>query len=717
MRKELVETGAVIEGRFRVGQPLGRGGMAVVYEAADLHGGGTVAVKVLRPEAARNVEAVQRFRREGELLERVSSPAVVRVERFGQLEDGKLYLVMERLVGETFGELLRRKGHLEVDELTTILAGIVAGLGSAHSIGVVHRDLKPENIFLARQTPDEPYQVKLLDFGICKLMDDNRLTRTGQILGTPRYMAPEQLAAERDIDVRVDVYALGVMLYQALAGQPPFLASTPSELVVAILSGRFAPLKSLCPDLDPHYHAIVARAMARSRDARFATVRELLEAWLAVTPPVKKKKHVPASRGARTAMMGATDPSTLGAKQGALQPGTFPQPIHPVSHVDGPTQLDPDFAAEVLRAHSQPPPPRSGSTSEMAELSGTPVPGASGFAPTSTPQPASPLSASAAAPKFSTRAAPAAGSALASTANAATSGSPAVPPSGAHQPGHSGGVPAHPSGGYAAHPSGGYADDPSGEIVLPTTGGRWKLLLVALLAGALSAGAVYAAMTLMRGDRAAASSEPAGTGPVAAPPETPSSPPATAMAAAPEPIPAEPVAAEPTPDALEQQPERDPEERPPEERPPEEREPSENVGAVSSRMEVRAGGMRPRGASMSGSSSSGAGGSGPLVDVATGAPMMSRPPAMTEEMSLVARLNAARQAYLGNDPGRCLELLDALGQYPSSTALRLKGDCQRRAGQQSAALRSYETFCRRFPNNYAIDEVRGLVDALGGRCP
>ena len=139
-------------------------------------------------------------------------------------------------------------------ELAPIVAGACGGLSAAHDAGIVHRDLKPDNLFLAETT--QGMQVKLLDFGISKVTGSDKLTHTGEVLGTPRYMAPEQLSAERDLDGRTDVYALGVILYEALAGSPPFVASTPTDLIIAILHGKSAPLRSFRPDLGPDVEAM-----------------------------------------------------------------------------------------------------------------------------------------------------------------------------------------------------------------------------------------------------------------------------------------------------------------------------------------------------------------------------------------------------------------------------------------------------------------------------
>ncbi|MCA9534554.1 MAG: serine/threonine protein kinase [Myxococcales bacterium] len=271
--------GVVLDQRFRIEALLGSGGMAHVYRALDDTTGARVAIKLLKDAIADNAEAAARLRREAELLSRFAHPAIVGIEHVARLPDGRIYLAMEFLEGETLGARMRARKRLSQEELTPILAGAVAGLSVAHQGGVVHRDLKPDNIFLEAHQHGG-MQVKLLDFGISKHVGHERLTRTGQVLGTPRYMAPEQLAADKNLDARVDIYALGVILYEALSGNPPFLGASPSELVQAILHGRVTPIRHYVPDLAHGLEVVVHRAMARAKDARYESARDLFDAWL-----------------------------------------------------------------------------------------------------------------------------------------------------------------------------------------------------------------------------------------------------------------------------------------------------------------------------------------------------------------------------------------------------------------------------------------------------
>ncbi|MDW8361968.1 MAG: serine/threonine-protein kinase [Myxococcales bacterium] len=320
-----VTAGTTLAGRYAIERLLGQGGMAEVYAAHDRATGRSVAIKLLRREVAGNAEAVERLRREGAVLASLRHPSIVAIETYGQLEDGRLFLVMERLHGETLGARMRRLGPLQPPMLVPIVQDAVAALAAAHARGVIHRDLKPDNLFLV-ETEERPV-VKLLDFGISKVVGDSRITATGEVLGTPRYMAPEQLRAEPDLDARTDVYAMGVVLFEALAGTSPFLAPTPSELLVAILQGRHPPLRSFRPDLPEAIEAVVARAMARTREARFSSIEELGQAFVraargsVIAPATSSPRisHATAPVGSFEAPGERDRPSS----PGRIVPGTF----------------------------------------------------------------------------------------------------------------------------------------------------------------------------------------------------------------------------------------------------------------------------------------------------------------------------------------------------------------------------------------------------------
>ncbi|RYG64063.1 serine/threonine protein kinase, partial [bacterium] len=227
------DVGRVVASTYRLVRPLGRGGVGVVYEAHHVGTGARVAVKLLDAEVAADASTRARFAREAKAAAASESPHVVRVIEAG--DDGeRLFLVMELLDGEDLGARLRRLGRLGEREVRLLAAQTLRGLAAAHDAGVVHRDLKPDNVFLTVGVG-----AKIVDFGMSKLAAPMTgtmpiaLTRVGSILGTPFYMAPEQIRGEPDLDGRADVYAVGVMLYECLTGRPPYVGETYEQILLA----------------------------------------------------------------------------------------------------------------------------------------------------------------------------------------------------------------------------------------------------------------------------------------------------------------------------------------------------------------------------------------------------------------------------------------------------------------------------------------------------
>jgi serine/threonine protein kinase len=274
--------GKVVDRRYGIRSVIGEGGMGAVYEAEHLVLGRLVALKVLHPTNAAKPEAVSRFQHEARVVSSIGHPNICELYDVGKLEDGTPFLVMERLVGDTLADRINKEGALPPEVVFDTLLQILSGLSAAHRKGIIHRDIKPENIFLARTPGSTEPIAKLLDFGISKMsaLDaDLHLTRTGMVMGTPYYMAPEQARGDR-IDHRVDLYAIGVIFYECLTGRRPFVAPNYNALLVQILSGKPKPLRSIRPALSEAFEPIAVKAMQKQPEQRFQTAAEFHDALL-----------------------------------------------------------------------------------------------------------------------------------------------------------------------------------------------------------------------------------------------------------------------------------------------------------------------------------------------------------------------------------------------------------------------------------------------------
>jgi hypothetical protein len=271
-------------GPYELQSELGRGAMGVVYLARHATLGRLCAVKVLIGGALADAEAVERFRRESALASRVQHPNVVAVYDVG-FANGVYFYVMEHCPGRTLKTLLKEREKLPSEEAARLAAQVARGLAAAHVAGIVHRDVKPANIILEEGTT----RPRITDFGLARdsTQTKDALTRTGDLVGTPSYMSPEQLVGRRGIDARSDVYALGVLLYEMLSGRRPFLAATTAELSAKVLTEEPRPLRSVAPEVPPPLEAIVAKAMARAPEGRYPTAAEVaddLERFLSGEP-------------------------------------------------------------------------------------------------------------------------------------------------------------------------------------------------------------------------------------------------------------------------------------------------------------------------------------------------------------------------------------------------------------------------------------------------
>ncbi len=267
----------LLVGRYELLERIGGGGMADVFRAHDRSLDRDVALKMMRPAFAGVAEFVERFHREGEALGAIDHPNIVRVLDYRASPDGP-FIAMELVSGGTLRDLMRARGRVDQYAAAEIAAGIADGLEAAHIRGVLHRDLKPENVLL-----DEAGRPKIADFGIARLAAATAITKAGELLGTPQYLAPEQMNGDV-VDERADVYALGVILHEMLTGQQPTGGTTPSEIVSRRLRSDPRPPARLVA-LAPAMNALVLRALARDPARRFRRAADLRNALLAVRPP------------------------------------------------------------------------------------------------------------------------------------------------------------------------------------------------------------------------------------------------------------------------------------------------------------------------------------------------------------------------------------------------------------------------------------------------
>ena len=274
----LLEPGARA-GEYVVERLVGSGGFGTVYAGAHPVIGKRVAVKVLARKFSVDAEAVARFVNEARVANQIHHRSIVDVFAFGTLDDGRHYHVMEYLDGETLERLLERRGRLPPVEALPILRGVASALDAAHALGVVHRDLKPANVILVSDS-GKPMP-KIIDFGVAKLVNDDErssATRSGALIGTPQYMSPEQCRG-RDVGTATDAYALGVLAYELLTGQPPFTAPDSLELMLKHTATAPAPPSTLVPELGPAIDALVLSLLEKLPERRPTHLEAALDAF------------------------------------------------------------------------------------------------------------------------------------------------------------------------------------------------------------------------------------------------------------------------------------------------------------------------------------------------------------------------------------------------------------------------------------------------------
>jgi serine/threonine-protein kinase len=317
--------GRIVDERYKLVRLLGTGGMGNVYEAVHQGTGRRVALKVIaNTELANDSGAIARFEREAKAAGNIETPHIAEVFDAGTDRATRMpYIAMEFLVGDDLKEVTARLGALDVHLSLRIVAQACSGLQKAHDAGIVHRDIKPANLFLARQA-DGPILVKVLDFGIAKLpskllsgADALTATTTGRLLGSPLFMSPEQVRGLRTLDHRTDIWSLGAVLYQALAGRPPFAeCETVGQLMLAICSQRPPPLEQVAPWVRPEVAAVVDCALQIDPDGRFSSAEAMRTAILALLPSgieIDESQLMSAS-GQRITTFGSNDRSVAGTQ-------------------------------------------------------------------------------------------------------------------------------------------------------------------------------------------------------------------------------------------------------------------------------------------------------------------------------------------------------------------------------------------------------------------
>ena len=321
--------GRVLDGRYRIESLIGRGGMGSVYKGIQIATNQVVAVKVMKSEYAEDKDAVRRFHREARAASLLTHPHTIRVFDFGQSEDGDLYMVLEYLTGRTLTKALKAEGRLSEERVAKIAREICQSLTEAHQKGLVHRDLKPDNVMLV-DTVGDPDFVKVLDFGVVKMVSgssagESGVTKAGVVVGTPQYMSPEQAQGLRELTSAVDIYALGVLMYQALSGQRPFEGESPMEVLMAHAHKPVPELPPDCP-VTPEMRVLIRSMLAKNPVARPKAVdlvdvldqlRVAAKAGQAVvtakkTPPVREVHALTPRPG--------KGPGTLRVEQEAVEP-------------------------------------------------------------------------------------------------------------------------------------------------------------------------------------------------------------------------------------------------------------------------------------------------------------------------------------------------------------------------------------------------------------
>jgi serine/threonine protein kinase len=381
-----LDVGDVLAKKYRLERLVGEGGTGVVVAARHLQLERDVAIKFLRTALASD-EIRMRFEREARAIGQIESEHVVLVLDVGALDDGHApYMVMEYLEGRDLAKILKEDGPLSIEDAVDCMLQVCEALEGAHQQGIVHRDLKPANLFLTRREDGGPH-IKVVDFGISKILDPKmidsgpkEMTKAFTVLGSPRYMAPEQLRNSKDVDGRADLWSLGAVLFQLLSGKPAFDAENNINVSLAVLTKEPPLLRTLAPDAPAELEAIVKKCLSKDRAGRFQTAAELADALrpfasdhtresLARLEQAKKEPSVNialnvSSEGERIDAGAAHERAALGAARGATaasaQPSGLTVPLHPPS---APRRMPGSMAGPTSSSVPPSSPPSSGDPS------------------------------------------------------------------------------------------------------------------------------------------------------------------------------------------------------------------------------------------------------------------------------------------------------------------------------------------------------------------
>ena len=304
--KGFANVGDVLAGKYRVDKILGIGGMGMVVQAMNLDIDQKVALKFMLPQALESAEASARFLREARAAGRLTGEHICRVTDIGRFSTGAPYIVMEYLEGYDLMTLLKRRGPLQISEAVDYILQACEGMAEAHAVGIVHRDLKPDNLFLATRV-DGTKIIKVLDFGISKAAVTGLATKTGDVLGSPAYMAPEQMQSTKDVDARADIWSLGVVLHQLVSGKLAFHGDTLPQLCMAVMNDPAKSLSELRKDVPPPLADAVLKCLEKERAHRYADVCEFAQA----IAPFGGPTAIGAVTRVRSLLHGRATPQTL----------------------------------------------------------------------------------------------------------------------------------------------------------------------------------------------------------------------------------------------------------------------------------------------------------------------------------------------------------------------------------------------------------------------